>query len=81
MELVDQLRARYDHEAGHIGPRSGDERDDVQQEEVDHLEIRAAVVTAQREAVIRLRDDGVISDDVLRRIERDLDLEAIRTGI
>ncbi len=81
MELVEQLKARYDHEASHIGPRSGDERDDAQQEEIDHLEIRAAVVAAQREAVISLRDDGVISDDVLRRIERDLDLEAIRTGI
>ncbi len=81
LELVEQLRARYDHEAGHIWPRSGDERDDAQQEEIDHLEIRAAVVAAQREAVIILRDDGVISDDALRRIERDLDLEAIRAGI
>ena len=33
--------------------------------------------TPQREAVIRLRDDGVISDEVLRRVERDLDLEAL----
>ncbi|MGK2850098.1 MAG: hypothetical protein ACSLFN_04210 [Candidatus Limnocylindrales bacterium] len=35
---------------------------------------------AQREAVIRLRDDGVINDETLRAIERDLDLEALRAG-
>lgn len=35
---------------------------------------------AQREAVIRLRDAGVINDETLRSIERDLDLEAVRTG-
>ena len=30
--------------------------------------------------MIRLRDDGVIGDDALRIIERDLDLEAVRAG-
>ena len=40
-----------------------------------------AVVAAQREAIIQLRDDGVIGDEALRRVERDLDLEAVRTGV
>jgi len=40
-----------------------------------------AVVAAERDAVIRLRDDGIIGDDVLHRLERDLDLEALRSGI
>ena len=35
---------------------------------------------AQRDAVIRLRDDGVIGDEALHRVERDLDLEAVRSG-
>ena len=33
------------------------------------------MLDAEREAVIGLRDDGIIGDDVLRRVERDLDLE------
>ena len=37
-------------------------------------------VLAQREAVIRLRDDGVINDETLRTIEHDLDLEALRAA-
>jgi hypothetical protein len=36
------------------------------------------VLTAEREALLGLRDRGAISDDVYRRIERDLDLEEIR---
>jgi CPA1 family monovalent cation:H+ antiporter len=80
-ELIDQLRARYDHEASHISPKSDEPPDEAEQEALDHLEIRTAVVDAQRETVIRLRDDGVIGDDVLHRIERDLDLEALRSGV
>ena len=49
-------------------------------EALDHRAIRNSVLVAQREAVIRLRDDGVINDDTLRTIERDLDLEALRAG-
>jgi hypothetical protein len=30
---------------------------------------------AERGAVIRLRDEGYIDDEVLRRVERELDLE------
>ena len=51
-----------------------------QQEALDHRAIRTAVLLAQREAVIQLRDDGVINDETLRRIEVELDLEAVRTG-
>jgi CPA1 family monovalent cation:H+ antiporter len=69
LELVDQLRAAAE------GPR-----DESELELLEHLEIRNAVLTAEREAVIQLRDAGVIGDEVLRRIERDLDLEALRSG-
>ena len=80
-ELVDQLRARYDHEASHIWPNADAPPDEAEQEALDHLQIRTAVVAAQRDAVIRLRDDGVIGDAVLHKIERDLDLEAVRSGV
>ena len=66
------------------GPRvaGGDaDIDEADRERVDHQAIRLSVVEAQREAVIRLRDDGVIGDDALRRVERDLDLEALRSGV
>jgi len=79
-ELVDQLRSRYEHEAGHVWPHPEGPRDDEEQELLDHLEIRNAVLAAERDAIIALRDDGIIGDEVLTRIERDLDLEALRSG-
>ncbi len=36
------------------------------------------VLQAQREAVVRLRNQGVISNEVMHRIERELDLEDSR---
>ena len=79
LELVDQLRARFEHEAAH----ASDDADigDAERESLDHLAIRSAVNEVQRESIIRLRDDGVIGDAALRRVERDLDLEILRTGI
>lgn len=39
--------------------------------------LRAAMIEGEREALVRLRDQGVIGDDVLRRVQRDLDLETM----
>jgi CPA1 family monovalent cation:H+ antiporter len=80
LELVDQLRARFSHEIGHVPAGIEGPRDESELELLEHLEIRNAVLAAEREAVIQLRDAGVIGDEVLRRIERDLDLEALRSG-
>jgi len=38
-------------------------------------------LTAERLAVIKLRNDGVISDEILHRLEHELDIEALRIGI
>jgi CPA1 family monovalent cation:H+ antiporter len=42
-----------------------------------HRMLRAAMIDDEREALVRLRDQGVIGDDVLRRVQRDLDLETM----
>ncbi len=81
IELIDQMRARFAHEADHALPGPDDEPDAAAQEQLDHQAIRLAVVAAQREAIIQLRDDALIGDEALRRVERDLDLEAVRSGV
>ena len=80
LPLIEQLREEYEHEAGHVLPSPGAGPDEAEQELLDHRAIRNAVLVAQREAVIGLRDAGVINDETLRSIERDLDLEALRAG-
>jgi CPA1 family monovalent cation:H+ antiporter len=80
LELIDRLRASYDHEATHVWSSEDRPEDENERERLDHDAIRMAVVAAQREAIIVLRDDGTINDQTLRTIERDLDLEALRAG-
>jgi CPA1 family monovalent cation:H+ antiporter len=75
-ELIDQLRDRYehrtrDHERQH-------EPGAAEEEVLEHATIRRAVLDAERAAAFDLRDRGVIDDEVLRELERDLDLEELR---
>jgi monovalent cation/hydrogen antiporter len=79
-ELIDNLRSRYEHEARHAGPDGDGPRDEEELELLEHKEIRDAVLEAELDAVIGLRDDGVIGDEVLARIQRDLDLESLRSS-
>jgi Na+/H+ antiporter len=78
-ELIDNLRARYAHAGEHLEHDHEAEELPHDQEWVEHAAIQRAVIDAQRVAVIDLRDRGVISDAALRRVERDLDLEELRS--
>ena len=78
-QLVAALRKRYAHE---LAVLSGDSkipetRDHIEQ----HRWLEREVLAAERSALVRLRDDGAISDDVLRRVERELDLEEARLPV
>jgi len=42
--------------------------------------LRAGMIAAERRILVRLRNEGAISDEVLRELEQELDLEAIRAG-
>lgn len=44
-------------------------------------QLRHETLTAERLAAIKLRNDGVISDEVLHRLEHELDVEALRAGV
>jgi hypothetical protein len=45
---------------------------------LEHQKIRRAVIDAERAAVQDLVEHGAVHEAVLRRIERDLDLEELR---
>ena len=40
--------------------------------------LRRDLIATERLAIIALRDEGIIGDEALRSIERDLDLEELR---
>ncbi|HYM53256.1 MAG TPA: Na+/H+ antiporter [Candidatus Dormibacteraeota bacterium] len=78
LELIDQLRARHQHAAEHLEHDHEEAGVPMDQEMIEHAAIRQAVIDAQRVAIIDLRDRGVIGDDALRSVERELDLEELR---
>ena len=78
LELIEHLRETYAHRVEHIEPVEGQTIDEAEEELLEHRRIRRAVIDAEREAVIRMRDRGELSDEVMRRLERDLDLEELR---
>jgi CPA1 family monovalent cation:H+ antiporter len=77
-ELVDHLREAYAHRLDHVDLSDGTQPDEAEQELLEHREMRRKVIDAEREAVIEMRDRGELSDEVMRRLERDLDLEELR---
>ncbi|HJP70466.1 MAG TPA: Na+/H+ antiporter [Candidatus Limnocylindria bacterium] len=90
LPLIDELTQRYEHIATHLVEQEdlpeatdgtsadGAELTPKEQEEMEHDEIRRAVIAAEREAVLALRDTGEIGEDALHAVERDLDLDELR---
>jgi CPA1 family monovalent cation:H+ antiporter len=65
----------------------GELRDRVRMLDVHHSgepearrRLRAEMIGAERRMLVRLRNEGAISDDVLRELELELDLRAVRLG-
>jgi CPA1 family monovalent cation:H+ antiporter len=82
LPLLDQLKERYEHRSEHVthdhDPDGNQDLSDEEVEEIEHDEIRRAVIGAERLAVLELRDRGEITVETLRAIERDLDLDELR---
>ena len=77
--LIDTLRSQYAHRTSHLEELAQQNSPDAaEQELLEHRQIRRAVLDAEREAVLKQRRRGALDDEVWRRIERDLDLEALR---
>lgn len=76
--LLDQLRETYRHRSEHVERQLDPAGAGEDQELIEHREIRRTVIDAEREALLRLRAEGEINDQVLRELERELDLEERR---
>jgi len=77
-ELLDALQARYAHQATHAEAHRDGQLGGPEQELLEHRQIRRALIDAERESAADLHARAAISDEVRRRIERDLDLEELR---
>ncbi|MBC7841746.1 MAG: Na+/H+ antiporter [Gemmatimonadaceae bacterium] len=48
--------------------------------DLSHRKLRTGVLKAERRMLVRLRNEGAISDETLRLLEEELDHEAVRVG-
>jgi CPA1 family monovalent cation:H+ antiporter len=77
LPLIDNITERLRHRSEHLAPEVAD-AEPRDQELQEHRAILAAVIGAQREALVTARDHDEIGDEALRHLERELDLEELR---
>ena len=73
--LRGQYRFRIDRFSARID-QSGDGK--IEKRSLKYQRLRRELIEAERHAVVEMRNTGEISDEVMRRVERDLDLEVSR---
>ena len=74
--LYDHLREHYRHRLASLQPDDGNRADAAWNDR--YLELSLEALRAERETVIRLRNESRINDEVMRRLERELDLTESR---
>jgi CPA1 family monovalent cation:H+ antiporter len=79
-EHLDRLRNSYTERRNRLGGRETQTTDDAAGAEVLRR-LREHALAAERHALLELRDQEVISDEVLHRLEHELNLEALRIGL
>ncbi|HUK22220.1 MAG TPA: Na+/H+ antiporter [Gemmatimonadales bacterium] len=77
-ETLTEFRSRYNHRHQRFSARVRAERDKEEEALVrSRRDVLRELLGVERSTVIGLRDRGMIGDYVMRRVQRDLDLEAL----
>jgi monovalent cation/hydrogen antiporter len=82
-DTVERMRALYGYRARRLAARDGggDDDEDYEQRSYRYQKMLREVIAAQHAAIVELRNRGEISNDVMHRLERELDLERERLEI
>jgi CPA1 family monovalent cation:H+ antiporter len=82
-ESVERARRLYRYRQRRFKIRAGkiEDEDGVEEGSLLYQRMMHEVFAAQRHALVRLRNDRVISSEVMRRVERELDLEEARLEV
>jgi monovalent cation/hydrogen antiporter len=80
-DVLDSLRQVYDRRLEHLSSMLHGGEDDHDEDLLDQTrhrrELRGELIAVQRDTVRRMRDQGAISSEEMRRIVRELDLEDV----
>lgn len=81
-DTLERMQALYEYRRRRLKARAGKIEDEgFEDRSVAYQTVVREVLEAQRREVVRLRNEGTISNDVMHRIERELDLEDERLEI
>jgi monovalent cation/hydrogen antiporter len=81
-DTVERMRGLYDFRRTRFGSRlDGSDDGGIEARSQDYQRLRHELLEAERSAVVELRNEGRISEDVMQRVTRDLDLEESRLDV
>jgi len=80
-EDVERMRALYTQRIERASPIELSADAGIGRRQAGFRRLRHETLSAERRALIALRDQGAISDEVLHRLEQELDVEAMRIGM
>ena len=80
-ETAERVEALYNYRRNRFASRFDGDPDGVEERSANYQRLMVELLVAQRQRLIQLRDEGIIGDDAMHRIERDLDLEESRLEI
>jgi len=76
--LLDRLENQYRERNAQFRAHLDGDHDGAVQHGTHHFNVQSELIETERNVMLQLRRSGVIDDDILRRIEKDLDLQEMR---
>jgi CPA1 family monovalent cation:H+ antiporter len=81
-DTAERLRGAYQFRQDRFAARlDDDDAGEIEERSTSFQRVRRELLEAERSAIVQLRRDGVINDDVMYRLTRDLDLEDARLDV
>jgi CPA1 family monovalent cation:H+ antiporter len=81
-DTIERMRGLYEYRKRRFAARAGKIEDDgYEDRSLAYQQLVQAVLAAQRDALIRLRNEGTISNEVMNRVVQEFDLEEARLEI
>ena len=77
-DAAERVRGLYNYHRSRFSARFGDDEDGIEERSAAYQRLLRELLRAQRRTLLELRNEGVIGDEAMHRIERDLDLEESR---
>ena len=79
-DTAERVRGLYNYRRNRFASRFEGDPDGVE-ERSSYQRLMIELLQAQRQTLVRLRDEGKIADEAMHRIERDLDLKESRLQV